>query len=159
MNTSLLQDITCVHFDGLDLTGLATSQHLVLTELALSYLESTLKDSDITNTSMASKQAEIITIDDETSTDTVDHWIKCGRVLLKKKDRQQIVSGKELSDVHVNAFHSIAREQFKEVGSLYNTLVLHKMTLPQEGHMQSLQILHMNGRAHWAALEITVIPV
>ena len=77
-----------------------------------------------------------------------------------KKDKQHILLGKELSDLHVNAFHSVARRQFPLVGGLYNTLVLKKMlkkmSLTKDGsdyeHAQSLQIIHIKERSHWAAL-------
>ena len=36
---------------------------------------------------------------------------------------------KELSDLHINTFQSIARREFPQVGGLHNTLVLHQMSL------------------------------
>ena len=83
-----------------------------------------------------------------------DHWITCGRISLTKKDKQHILGGKELSDMHINAFQSIARRQFPHVGGLYNTLLLDRMLVTHDqGCEQSLQIIHIKDRAHWAALQ------
>ena len=82
----------------------------------------------------------------------------CGRVSLTKKDKQCILLGKQLPDMHINAFHNIARRQFPLIGGLYNTLVLKKISLATEGfdheHAQSLQIIHIKERSHWAALQL-----
>ena len=113
---------------------------------------------------MSSKvtRAQIIELDDSNGphckSANADQWVKCGRVSLTKKDKQCILLGKQLSDVHINAFHNIARCQFPLVGGLYNTLVLKKMSLATEGfdheHVQSLQIIHIKERSHWATLQL-----
>ena len=78
-----------------------------------------------------------------------------GRILLTKKDKQCILNGKELSNLHIIAFQSIARREFPQVGGLHNTLVLHKMSLTdKEGFEQFIQILHIKERSHWATLQL-----
>lgn len=67
-----------------------------------------------------------------------DCWTKCGRIGLTKKDKQQILNGKELTDMHVNAFQNIARVQFSLTGGLHNTLLLYKTSLTLENYEQSL---------------------
>ena len=79
-------------------------------------------------------------------------WIKCGRIALSKKDKQQIVNGKELTDMHINAFQSLARESFPLIGGLHNTLLLDKTSLAVKNYEQSLQIVHIPDRSHWALL-------
>ena len=75
-------------------------------------------------------------------------WIKCGRIALSKKDKQQIVNGKELTDMHINAFQSLARESFLLIGGLHNTLLLDKTSLAVKNYEQSLQIIHIPDRSH-----------
>jgi len=41
---------------------------------------------------------------DYDTTTTVDHWLTCGKVRLTKQDKQHILGGKELTDLHVNAY-------------------------------------------------------
>ena len=88
----------------------------------------------------------------ESDPDNCNYWTKCGRVLLTEKC---ITNGKELSDLHINAFQSIARREFPQVGGLHNTLVLHKMSLTdEEGFEQFIQIFPIKERSHWATLQI-----
>ena len=62
---------------------------------------------------------ETITVgDDDTSPETEKYWTKCGGITLSRKDLQQIVSGKGLSDLHVNAFQNLLKRQFPHVGGL-----------------------------------------
>ena len=42
--------------------------------------------------------------------------------------------------------------QFPHIGGLHNTLVLDRMLVTQE-YEQSMQIIHIKERAHWAALQ------
>ena len=141
------------------------SQHLVLTEVAALNVMNLLQDSNAANafeTASTSKVAskgtteQIIVLDDSyiAKSVTADKWVTCGRISLNKKDKQHILQGEELTDLHVNAFHSLARMQFPSVGGLYNTLVLKKMSLTKDSSTQSLQIIHIEERSHWAALQL-----
>ena len=56
--------------------------------------------------------------------------------------------------MHINAFQNIARVQFPNVGALHNTLLFHKTTLLLEDYEQSLQIIHIKDRFHWASLQV-----
>ena len=146
--------------------SLVTSDHLILSEMAMCKIQNIFQDS-VSDTLAQSKGAisksstsipssiPVISITDESVPDNCNYWTKCGRVLLTKKDKQCIVNGKELSDLHINAFQSIARREFPQVGGLHNTLVLHKMSLTdEEGFEQFIQILHIKERSHWATLQI-----
>ena len=99
-------------------------------------------------------QQKLVVSPDNTTKHETHYWTKCGSILLTKKDRQQIVNEKELTDLHINAFQNIARVQFPNVGGLHNTLLLHKTTLLLEDYEQSLQILHIKDRFHWASLQV-----
>ena len=130
-----------------------------------------LQDSDAVdafetaNTSKHAKgtSAQIVILDDKNATDNcksvfADQWVKRGRISLTKKDKQHTLHDKELLDLHVNAFHSIVRTQFPLIGGLYNTLVLKNMSLTKDDcdheHAQSLQIIHIKERSHWAVLQL-----
>ena len=145
-------------------------QDSVLTEAAATNVMNLLQDSnavdtfETANTSKRAKgtSAQIVILDDKNATDNcksviADQWVKRGRISLTKKDKQHILHDKELLDLHVNAFHSIARTQFPLIGGLYNTLVLKNMSLTKDGcdheHAQSLQIIHIKERSHWAVLQ------
>ena len=151
---------------------LMLSQHLVLTEAIAMNVMNLLQDSSaagVLETRSTSKltskttSEQIIVFDDRNTTThcqsvSADQWVACDRISLTKKDKQHILLGKELSDLHVNAFHSVARRQFPLVGGLYNTLALKKVSLTKDGsdheHAQSLQIIHIKERSHWAALQL-----
>ena len=62
----------------------------------------------------------VITITDEgdhSKTAPANRWLTCGKIKLSKQDKQHILGGKELTDQHVNAFLSIACQQFPDVGA------------------------------------------
>ena len=138
--------------------SLVTLDQLVLSEMAMLKIQNIFQDS-VSDTLAQSKSSSVpvISITDETVPDncrSADHWIKCGRVALTKKDKQLILNDKELLDVHVNAFQSIARREFTLVGGFHDTLVLHKMTLMEEGCEQFVQIMHIKEKSHWATLQL-----
>ena len=56
--------------------------------------------------------ASPVLIPDESEVDLAtvkDHWVKCGGISLNKRDLQRLTSGKELSDLHINAFQNLLR--------------------------------------------------
>ena len=142
---------------------------LVLTEPAAMNVMNLLQDSNAADafksgsTRKLGTSAQTIVLDDRNTTKycksvSADQWVKCGKISLTRKDKQQILLDKELLDLHINAFHSIARTQFPLVGGLYNTLVLKNISLTKDGcdheHAQSLQIIHIKERSHWAAIQL-----
>ena len=83
-------------------------------------------------------------------------WTRCGGIVLTKKDLQLITSGRELSDMHVNAYQNLMRKQFPHIGGFKNTLLELKSPLPhhKESGSKSLQIIHTRN-SHWASLQIS----
>ena len=59
-------------------------------------------------------------------------WVRCGSIILRKKDKQDIISGKELTDLHINAFHNVMKEEFPEIKGLQSTLLQYKYPLSRE---------------------------
>ena len=57
-----------------------------------------------------------------TSSIPEEYWTEHGGYILYRKHLQQLVQGKELCDLHVNAFQSLLRKSFPHVGWLQCTL-------------------------------------
>ena len=139
---------------------LATAYHLTLTKSALVHIQ-TLLEPMARDTSSSSQPADVITIDDDTQSDshasasaTDGYWTEYGRVVLRRKELQEIMCGKELTDLHVNAFQNLLKRQFPLIGGLQSTLLQTKSPLQhKESGEMLLQIIHTRG-SHWAALQI-----
>ena len=82
----------------------------------------------------------------------IDLWSRCGNINLTKKEKQDILCGKELNDLHINAFQNLLKSQFTEIGGLHNTLTTVEDTLSKDSNKNILQIIHMPN--HWAALQV-----
>ena len=41
-----------------------------------------------------------------------DLWTKCGGISLSRKELQRLINGKELSDLHINAFQNLLRLRY-----------------------------------------------
>ena len=150
---------------------LVTSKKFILKEGAVSVINNLFQDHlaslasrNTPNTSgnslsVSKGKKSVITITDEgdhSKTAPANRWLTCGKIELSKQDKQHILGGKELTDLHVNAFQSIARQQFPDVGGLYNNslVVGHGRAKFVEDQRQFLQILHVEERAHWIAVYI-----
>jgi len=59
-----------------------------------------------------------------------------------------------MEDNHINAFHNIAKVQFPLIGGLHNSLLLNKTVFNLEDYEQSLQIIFIPDRLHWALLQV-----
>lgn len=143
---------------------LITSKKIILNEVAESVINNLFQDhlANLTLQKPGSSvhvpkgKKSVILIGDERDYDThvtVDHWLSCGKIQLSKQDKQHILGGKELTDLHVNAFQSVARQQFPSFGGLCNTLVAGRVNLV-EGQEKFIQIVHVEERAHWIAIFI-----
>ena len=83
-----------------------------------------------------------------------DFWTRCGTISLYKREKQDLLTGKELSDLHVNAFHNILKSQFPNIKGLQSTLLQNKKPIPKkdiESDNGILQIIHMT--SHWGACQ------
>ena len=78
-------------------------------------------------------------------------WIQYGGNILNKKHLQQVVQGKELCDLHVNAFQSLLKCFFPHIGGLMCTLYQDKKLLHLIPGAPAIQILHTRN-SHWATL-------
>ena len=96
----------------------------------------------------------VITID-EGNYDPVtnDQWVRYGAVTLKKKERQEIMSGKALTDLHVNAYQQLLKNKFPNVGGLQSTLLQLSHPLAMQLDL-TLQIIYIRA-SHWATLKVS----
>ena len=60
-----------------------------------------------------------------------------------------IRSGKELSDLRINASQELLQEQFKHINGLQS--ILFQLKQPLANTLDILQIIHVNGN-HWAVV-------
>ena len=76
-------------------------------------------------------------------------------IKLTKKDHHNILSGKELSDLHVNAYQNLLETSFPSIHGFQNTLLQHKCPLLKHTDPcgQTLKVVHIR-KSHWAALQI-----
>ena len=78
-----------------------------------------------------------------------DYWVQCGDIVLSKKNKQQILNGSELCNLHVNAFQNLLKGMFPHNGRLINALLQSTYTISATG----TPILHTRG-SHWATLYV-----
>ena len=127
---------------------LATAQSLKLTEAAKSFIYNLLKSID-TSASVEIMQPrsdttpiEPIAIDIAKPVPVEDCWSRCGDVVLSRKDLQIILGGKELSDLHIDAFQNLVKMQFPHIGGLQTMLLQTKLPLKCNGGETLLQVNH-----------------
>lgn len=66
-----------------------------------------------------------------------------------KKDRQDVVNGKELTDLHINAYQQLIKNRLPNIHGLQDTVLQEVRPLK---HSKSLQIIHVRN-SHWAVFE------
>lgn len=132
---------------------LATAQCLKLTEAALSHINALFnrtcskqkieqKMQQRQQTQSGKTSNEPVIIDDDKPYQPADEcWSICGDVELGRKDLQQIISGKKLTDNHIDAFQNLMKLQFPMVGGLQTTLLQNKTPLVCNGSVMILQVI------------------
>ena len=80
------------------------------------------------------------------------HATKTGSVTLTRKLRRLICNGKQLNDLHIDAYQNLIRSKFPLLGGLQNTVCQHSHSLNFKEI--NYQIIHVRGN-HWILLEIT----
>ena len=130
---------------------MVTVKEFVTTSDALLFIQNLLLTS-----ATGSKNNPLIISDDINSdpVTTKDIWIQCGNVTLLKRQKQDLMTGKELCDLHVNAFQNILKSQFPEIKGLQSTLVQNKTPIAKADldFGKVLQIVHMS--SHWVACQL-----
>ena len=126
--------------------NLATAQNLTLTPSAVSVIQTLLSSLDTDDTRNDPHRAP---------SGTEENWVKYGTVALSRKDMQQILGDKGLSDLHVDPFQNLVKTCFPHIHGLQSTLFQLKSPLQcQEPGAKCLQIIHTR-QSHWAALQVS----
>ena len=153
----MIPDAICqVNEDNLKLI---TSKEFTLNSSTLLTIQNIFQDSqqvikDNSHTSTNTNTLILVNDDNISKTATLLQWTSCGRIILTSKDKQLILNGSKLKDNHINAFHNIAKMQFPLIGGLHNSLLLNKTVFNLEDYEQSLQIIFIPDRLHWALLQV-----
>ena len=84
-----------------------------------------------------------------------EYWVCQGSITLYNKDRQYILCGKELNDLHVNTFQMLLKKQFKHAGGLQNTLMQRKSPLPVQDVHQTIYYRSLMYAIHTGQHQVT----
>ena len=97
MNSSFPAIISSSHKDFM-----LKEKEFTLTSQALS----AIRDLLLTTASNSKVNPITLWLDQNTSSEPVDVWMRCGTIynIRQKKQKQDLLSGKELCNLHVNAF-------------------------------------------------------
>ena len=98
----------------------------------------------------------IVISDASVGSSELNCWTKCGSIVLSKKAKQSLLSGKELSDLHINGFQRLLKDQFGSIGGLQSTLLRKKSPISNKQNL-TLQIIHITISSkvkHRAVLQI-----
>jgi len=134
-----------------ELIDISTAKDINMKYSALSFIEDlmktyTIKDCDekVSNNSRVIKKFE---------GSGSDCWVRQDSIVLKLKDRQEVLRGKELTDMQINAFQFLLKKEFQHIDGLLNTLLLSTLSLELQEEKVFLQVLHVRS-SHWIALKI-----
>ena len=71
-------------------------------------------------------------------------WVQQGGIVLTITDKEHILSGKKLNDLHINFAQTILKQQFSDLAGLKSTL-LQTRKHPVEEKKEQIQIVHSRG--------------
>ena len=97
------------------------------------------------------KKQKIICLSEEIVDGEVveNDWVHIGKILLKTKDKDILVDGLELNDLHVNASQTLLKKQHPLVNGFTSTL---KVASLNGWTPNYIQILHCATKHHWVTL-------
>ena len=70
---------------------------------------------------------------------SIEMWVILNNFKLSSTDKNVILAGNELTDMHINFCQAILKKKFPKLARLHSTLLLHKCTIDKP---YALQILH-----------------
>ena len=126
----------------------ATAQHITIKDEALVCIDNLAK-----KLKTEAAIVERVTAKDKGKKAVKDNWLTIGDIVLKKKHRQEVTGGKELTDMPVNAYQLLLKSKLPKLHGLQNTLLQDKKPL-EHTCSEALQIIHVK-KNHWATIKIT----
>ena len=135
---------------------LLTKDIIKITAICLTAIEKLVSDKSISQTSIL-KQAELSSSSKKVSTKQPHQsskqphslknkpWLTKGTVGMTKQDRNEILSGKPLTDIPVNKYQQLLKQHFPNIGGLQSTLLQQATS-----HHSILSVTppHMHGTAN-----------
>ena len=114
-------------------------KNFILTKECVQYILSAVQTKSVIPSDLPEKKKE----------QTSKHWVKCGSIILYQTERNALMNGKWLSDLHINAAQQLLKNQFECFGGLQSTLC--QLKTPINNLTNAIQILHVHTN-HWAVL-------
>ena len=85
-------------------------------------------------------------------------WVEYGGYVLSRKHLQQVVQGKQLCNLHINAFQCLLKTLFPQIAGLQSTLFQDQNPLQLvDSDTLTIQIIYTR-KSHWATLSIEGSP-
>ena len=128
-----------------DSESLSTMQKLTLSKDTLLHVNEFLKEKKRPENEVISKQEPYL--------ETTECWTQYGGHVLTRRHLQQIVQGKKLCDLHINAFQCLLKKLFPHINGLQCTLFQDRTPLKLSPGKLTIQILFTR-KSHWATLAI-----
>ena len=75
-------------------------------------------------------------------------WLSLNKIELSFADKELIIAGDELTDIHMNFAQAVLKKQFPELSGLHSTLLLPRCSITGT---DAVQILHCRGN-HWSVV-------
>ena len=124
------------------LEKLVTSDNLTLKSSTLSFIQTCMNNQSTRE-------------DNATPVKTPSTWLTIGKYVMTKKDKQDVLTGKELKDQHVSVYLSILKEKFPHICGLQNTILQQRddPAIQRENGQMLLQVIHIR-KNHWALIQV-----
>ena len=132
-----------------------TAYQLTLKDETLDFIDSLIKERAATQKKQDNQEAisEQTPTGKQTQKVEDQKWVRHGNITLTRRDYLIVTNGKELTDLHINAYQNLLKNTYPTIGGLQNTLFQSLKPLHYKLSGQALQILHIRG-CHWATLSI-----
>ena len=142
---------------GNDNSVLTTTQELTLTDEAITFISNILSNRQVVLDKQSAAVDNKIAVHTKHKTAALGSklWVTHGNVHLSKKDHSEIINGKQLSDLHINAYQSLLKIRYSSIFGFQDTLLQNKTSITKHGCLSghTLQIMHIQG-CHWAVLQV-----
>ena len=131
-------DVKSIHLHDEKALSLTTARKLTLTSKSLEGIQQFLEiRKSVSSPILVSEKAA----SKPCSSTAEECWVQYGGIILNRKHLQQVVQGKELCDLHVNAFQSLLKRSFPQIDGLLCTLFQNKKPLQLTTGTPAIQIL------------------
>jgi len=129
-------------------SSLNTACEMLINERAFDCISTKIADLQLSETIVISDDNTPSTSKGKVKTNKI--WVICNGYRLYHQNKQQLLSGKELNDMHINGTCSLIKQQYPEIGGMQLT-VWQQSNRPLMNRKNAIQILHIN-KNHWAVI-------